>query len=231
MSAIRRALLVAFMALVAINPAGSRGKDKKQETLAQYVAKVQTAPANPTTRMPGSLWLDDGELASLPRDYKAFRLGDLVTVVIVQDTSASNTANVTTDRSFSANSGIDALAGRIKTGGIQNLFSPHSAATLQGKGQATSKSSLRTSLAGRVVAVLSSGALVIEAERSILMNNERQTAVLRGVARLGDIAPDNTILSNDLSNLELELKGKGVVSEGTRPPNAIVRILLRIFGF
>jgi flagellar L-ring protein precursor FlgH len=82
-----------------------------------------------------------------------------------------------------------------------------------------------------VAAVLPSGALVIEAERSVLMNNERQTVVVRGVARPGDIAPDNTVVSNDLSNLELELKGKGVVSEGTRPPNVVVRTLLRIFGF
>lgn len=62
------------------------------------------------------------------------------------------------------------------------------------------------------------------------MNNARQTVVVRGIARPGDIAPDNTIVSNELGNPELELKGKGVVSEGTRPPNAIVRLLLRIFG-
>jgi len=49
--------------------------------------------------------------------------------------------------------------------------------------------------------------------------------------RGGDIAPDNSLLSNQLSNLELELKGKGVISDGTRPPNVIMRVLLRILGF
>jgi hypothetical protein len=34
-----------------------------------------------------------------------------------------------------------------------------------------------------------------------------------------------------VGNLELELKGKGVLSDGTRPPNLIVRWLLRILGF
>jgi len=90
---------------------------------------------------------------------------------------------------------------------------------------------LRTRLAGRVVAVLGSGSLVLEAERAVTMNNERQTVVLRGLVRPGDISPDNSVVSNDLSNLELELKGEGVVSEGVRPPNFFMRMLLRLIGF
>ena len=86
-------------------------------------------------------------------------------------------------------------------------------------------------MTGTVVATLSTGALVVEAERSLTMNNERQTVILRGIVRGGDIAPDNSLLSNQLSNLELELKGKGVISDGTRPPNVIMRVLLRIVGF
>ena len=231
MSKCTTSLLIVALVAVALTPGWSKSKNRHQESLAQYIERVGGRTVSAEEPAAGSLWHEQSELANLARDYKAHRTGDLVTVLIVQDTTASNTANVTTDRSFSANSGIDALPGRIRTGGIQNLFSPHSSSTLQGKGQATSKSSLRTSLAGRVAAVLPSGALVVEAERSILMNNERQTVVVRGVARPGDIAPDNTVVSNDLSNLELELKGKGVVSEGTRPPNVVVRTVLRILGF
>jgi flagellar L-ring protein precursor FlgH len=82
-----------------------------------------------------------------------------------------------------------------------------------------------------VVAVLPNGVLVIEAERELTMNNERQTILLRGLVRPGDVAPNNTVPSNAVGNLELELKGKGVLSDGTRPPNLIVRWLLRILGF
>lgn len=79
--------------------------------------------------------------------------------------------------------------------------------------------------------MLPSRALVIEAERQLTMNNEKQTIVLRGLVRQGDIAPDGSVLSNYIGNLELELKGKGVLSDGTRPPNPLVRTLLRIVGF
>jgi flagellar L-ring protein precursor FlgH len=144
---------------------------------------------------------------------------------------SSNTGGVSTDRSFKASSGVDSLPGRLKTGGIANLLGLHSAETLSGKGQASSTSTLRTSLTGRVVAVLPSGNLVIEAERSMAMNNEHQKIMVRGVVRPGDIGPDNTVVSNALSNLELEIKGKGVVSDGTRPPHPLLRMILRILNF
>jgi flagellar L-ring protein FlgH len=209
----------------------ARKKDAGSKSLSEYISRLEasSAPAHAATL--GSLWLDNGKLADLSTDYKAKHVGDLVRILIVQDTTATNTANVGTDRSFKANSGIDALAGHVSTSGVQTLFSPRSSQTLQGKAQASSKSTLRTSLTGTVVATLSTGALVVEAERSLTMNNERQTVILRGIVRGGDIAPDNSLLSNQLSNLELELKGKGVISDGTRPPNVIMRVLLRILGF
>ena len=230
--AVRRSLFMISASLLLLVPLGwSRGKDRHQASLAEYINRMQASETDQAATTTGSLWKDRGRLADLAADYKARRVGDVITILIVQDTTATNSANVATDRNFKANSGIDALAGHIAISGVQNLFSPHSSATLQGKAQASSKSSLRTALAGRVVAVLESGSLVIEAERSLTMNNERQTVWLRGVARPGDISPDNTLVSNDLAALELELKGKGVLSDGTRPPNVIVRLLLRLVGF
>lgn len=179
----------------------------------------------------GSIWTNNGPFSNLSADYKAMHVGDLITIVVSQGTTASNAASVSTARSFSASSGISALAGRIKTGGVANIFSPNSTSTLSGKSQAASSSALTDTFAGRVVAVLPSGALVVEAERQLTMNNEKQTVLLRGMVRPGDIAPNGTIQSNLVANLELELKGKGVLSDGVRPPNALVRGLLWLVGF
>jgi flagellar L-ring protein FlgH len=221
-------LITATLCIVTI---ASAARKQTRDSLSDYLQRLGE-PARPVyIQTPGSLWRDDGKLAELASDYKARKIGDLVTVEIIQDTTAQNSSNVASDRSFKSQSGIDSLPGRIKTGGIQNLFSPHSSTTLQGKAQAVSRSTLRTSLQGQVVAVLPSGALVLEAERSVLMNNERQTVLVRGVARVGDIGPDNAVLSNNLSHLEVELKGKGLISDGTRPPNAVVRLLLKLLAF
>ena len=91
--------------------------------------------------------------------------------------------------------------------------------------------SLSTILTGRVAAVLPTGTLVVEAERQITMNNEHETVILRGLVRPGDLDATNTVTSNSVGNLEVEVKGKGVISEGVRPPNPLVKWILRIVGF
>jgi flagellar L-ring protein precursor FlgH len=225
-----------FLACLLLTYAGSTAAASNHHPastndLAQYLAHVQVRETPPPVGTMGSLWVDNGPMASLSADYKAHSPGDLITIVVVHDMTSSNTGDVTTDRSFKASSGIDSLPGRIKTGGVANLLGLHSSENLSGKGSAVSSSKLRTSLTGRIAAVLPGGNFVVEAERSIVMNNERQNIVVRGVVRPGDIGFDNTVLSNTLGSLQLEIKGKGVVSDGTRPPHAILRLLLRILNF
>jgi flagellar L-ring protein FlgH len=203
----------------------------KKDPLADYLQRVaaRTPDAMPTT--PGSLWVDNGRLANMVADYKAARVGDLVTISVSQALSASNAGNVSTNRAFSANSGIAALPGKLKTGGVANLFSPSSTEVLTGKSAASSQTSLSTILTGRVVAVLPNGTLVVEAERQIAMDNERETVILRGMVRPGDLDATNTVTSNQVGNLEVEVKGKGVISEGVRPPNPVTKWIMRLLGF
>ena len=50
------------------------------------------------------------------------------------------------------------------------------------------------------------------------MNNQHETVILRGLVRPGDLDATNTVASNSVGDLEVEVKGKGVISEGIRPP-------------
>jgi len=78
---------------------------------------------------------------------------------------------------------------------------------------------------------LPNGFLVIEAVRQMFMNNQHQTVIIHGVVRPGDIGPNNAVASTAISNLEVELKGKGVISDGVAPPNLLVRLVLKLVGF
>jgi len=222
-------------AVVFLPAATARGKDKptagKRDGLAEYVQRVSAKPPDRAPTTLGSLWNDSGRLANMVSDYKASRVGDLITISIAQNLSATATGNVSSNRSVSANSGITALPGHIKTSGVANLLSLNSAQALAGKAQATSQTSLSTVLTGRVAAVLPTGTLVVEAERQITMNNQHETVVLRGLVRPGDLDATNTVASNHVGDLEVEVKGKGIVSEGTRPPNPSVKWILRVVGF
>ena len=206
-------------------------KNIQHENREQYLERMQQQVPDLSPASLGSLWTDNGKFVRFFADYKAARVGDPITIVVNQNLSAQNAGSDSTTRSLSASSGISALGGGLKTGGVQNIFSPSSTQSLTGKSQAASSSTLQTSLAGTVVAVLPTGVMVVEAERQITMNNERQTILLRGLVRPGDIAPDGSVSSNLVANLELELKGKGVLSDGTRPPSPVVRFILRLVGF
>jgi flagellar L-ring protein FlgH len=221
--------------MVLVPAAQARSKSKaaapKRDALADYVQHVLGAAPAVAASTPGSLWIDNGRLANMVADYKASRVGDLVTISISQNLSSTNTGNVATNRSFSASSGITALGGHIKTSGVASLFSPTSSQVLAGKAQATSSTALSTTLTGRVVAVLPTGTLVVEAERQIAMNDQHETVILRGLVRPGDLDAKNMVASNSVGNLEVEVKGKGVISEGIRSPNPVVKWILRVVGF
>jgi flagellar L-ring protein FlgH len=217
--------------------AALRAKDKgkqsaaNQSSLASYIQRMSAKTPSALPATPGSLWVDSGRLANMVADYKASRVGDLVTINITQNLSSAVTGNVATSRTLNASSGITALPGQLKTTGVANLFSPNSSQALTGKSQASSTTSLSTTLTGRVAAVLSTGVLVVEAEREITMANEHETVIVRGLVRPGDLDATNTVASNSVGDMEIEVKGKGVVSEGVRPPNPIVKWILRIVGF
>lgn len=206
-------------------------RDSKKNSLENYLARVQTGqPATPALSA-GSIWVDSGRMAFLSTDYKAMMVGDLIEIVVVQGVTATNTNSVGTTRTFTANSGITALPGKLKVSGVTNLIGLNSSEALAGKSAGSTATNVTTNLSGRVVAVLASGNMVVEAERVINMNHEKQTIVLRGVVRRGDIGPNNTVASDAVGDLELEIKGKGVISDGVRPPNRVLRTILNFLDF
>src|SRR5215813_6351829 len=140
-----KAIVAIFLLLQATLVSASK-RTSQENNLAKYLARVQMTEGTAPERTSGSLWIDSGRMAALATDYKARQLGDLITVVVVQGVTATSTGAVSTDRSFKASSGVDSLPGKLKTTGIANLLGVNSAETLSGKGQASSTSTLRTSL-------------------------------------------------------------------------------------
>jgi flagellar L-ring protein precursor FlgH len=226
-------LLMITISLFVLPGYGMGFKKKGQPTkdyLADYVERVKAVKS--TTPTAGSFWTPQSPYSDMASDYKAHNVNDLIVIEVVESTSAAEDGAVKTARTFSASSGISGLMGTPgPTAGIQNIFSPNSTRTLNGQGQTSSDATLTTTLSGRVVEVLPNGFLVIEAERQMFMNNQHQTVVIHGVVRPGDIGSNNAVPSTAISNLEVELKGKGVISDGVAPPNKLVQLILKLVGF
>jgi flagellar L-ring protein FlgH len=209
----------------------SKSEAAYDQALDDYVRQASAANPNTPTTL-GSLWTTGGVLSNMARDDKASQVGDLVTIDILESTTASASGTAKGSRSFSASSGITAAWGTLSpTAKLANLFSPTSQNSLNGAATTASSHSLSTNLAGSVAKVLPNGYLVVQAARDVYIDSQRQHVIVRGVIRPSDLAPDNSVPSTAIANLQVEVEGKGVITDETRPPNAITRFLLRLVGF
>jgi len=153
-------------------------------------------------------------------------------VVVSENLAASTDGTVKNSRASSANSQVSALFGALHVGNaLQDLVNQSSAAGLNAQGASATNSSLQTVFGGQVVDVLPNGMLVIEAARQVEFSQQTQTIVLRGLVRPEDISQQNQVLSTAISSLELEVRGKGIINDYTRRPNALVRLLEKVVVF
>ena len=229
--------LAVFLSLLSVLSASAaqaktRTETNPQQLRAEYIARLEQKNAAPVdARSTGSLWRPGATLDDLSTDYKAHNLYDTVIVEVAVQTTAAQSGTVDSERAFNTTSGISGLVGGIATHGTNPLLNANSDTTLKGTGQTASNTTFATSLTGQVVAVLPNGDLVIEAQRQIFMNSQHENVIIRGVARPGDISTANTIASSALSDLEIEMKGKGIIADSVRSPNLLTKAVLWLFGF
>jgi flagellar L-ring protein precursor FlgH len=218
------------MILIACSPyvrASNKSKQDSQQLRADYISRLQQQTSSgPPTGTLGSLYVPNGAFSDMTADYKARHVGDTVTLLVAETTAASSTGDVNTQRSFQANSAITAAPGQLKSGPVNPLLGMQSAKQLKAQGETSAGSTVTATVSAQVIALLPSGSMVVEAERKILINSQHEDLIVRGVLRPGDVGPNNTAPATALSNLEIELKGKGVISDSIGRVNPIVRGLL-----
>src|SRR5262249_43294385 len=117
---------ISLVLLALYPPLSARVKKHAGESLDSYIQRNSQPVPEMKPASPGSLWIDNGRLVGIASDYKATRVGDVISIVVAQDVTAQSAGNVTTARTYNATSGITALPGQLKTTGLANLFSPNS---------------------------------------------------------------------------------------------------------
>jgi flagellar L-ring protein precursor FlgH len=206
-------------------------KKTSQELRADYLTHLNEQympPPNPRTV--GSLWSAANALGDLSSDYRARNVNDTIIVQVSVQTTAAQSGNVDSERTFTTNSAITGIVGAVPRG-TNPLLAANSSHVLKGQGSTASNTTFQTDLTGQIIAVLANGNMVIEAERKIAMNNQHEDLIIRGIVRPGDISSANTIPSSALGNLEIEMKGKGIISDSVRNLNPLTRAVLWLFNF
>ncbi len=168
----------------------------------------------------GSLYAETSPNWNLYSDFKARRANDILTIRVTESTSASSTADSQTGRKGSMNLAAPNLFGlenHVSSVPFSNLLNTSSDAQFKGTGSTTRAGTLTAYLSARVVEVLPNGDLVVQGIKELKINNERQLLSLYGVVRPRDIGPDNVVASSNIANMQVQLDGKGIVSENIKP--------------
>ncbi len=202
--------------------------DLEKEALSAY---SQPAPA----REEGSLWSSSHSI-NLYSDVKARNVGDIVTINIVESSSASKNAETKTERGSGLRANWSGLFELITSGwklhkvpigashqiDLSNQF--------DGKGETTRTSSMTAFITARVVHVLPNGNLVIRGTRQVQVNQENQYISIQGIIRPEDISSGNVILSTYVAEAVIELNGYGPISD-KQSPGWLIRVVDWLWPF
>ena len=175
-----------------------------------------------------SLWSKETAV-SLFTDHKAKRVGDIITVLVQENNSASRNSSTKTEKKGDISASISSFF----TGNIQNKISSNNdevnagAAQLpklettsqnkfEGSGAVNNSGSINSRFAVRVVDVLPNKNLIIEGVRRTSFSGESQTIILRGTVRPQDVTPVNTVVSYNLADVSIRFKDEGVVNDSQK---------------
>lgn len=167
-----------------------------------------------------SLWRDNSTFSKMYADPRACSINDIVTIRISENSTASNKAELTTTKKTQVQMGIDNFLGLEQAMGdkISDNFDNASMVgastnnSNQGEGESKRETTLSAYISARVVDVMPNGNLVIEAKKEVMVNKEKQIAVLTGIIRPRDISYDNIVESNKIADMQIKFSGKGPVS-------------------
>lgn len=235
----RRTAFRAFFACVLLVVGGGAAKAKhaKEGTappdlaLRDYISRVRAEKAAEVLTT-GSIWTPTGRLTNLVSDVKATRAHDPIAVVVSESLAASTDGTVKNQRASTANSQVSSLLGKLKAGNALNsLVNQSSSSSLNAQGQSVTNSSITTTLGGEVADVLPNGMLVIQVVRQLTFNQQTQLIRLRGLVRPEDVNAQNQVMSTAITDMELEVVGKGIVNDATYRQNPVVRFLERLMVF
>jgi len=192
---------------------------KYRKLIAALVALVAWNLPDPLLAQPGSLFADP----------KANQVGDALTVIILENASATNQTATSTDKSNQIQIGSQ-IPGAKNILDFIPLHALQSDASSEYEGQASTSRSASVSarMTVTVVGKKSNGDLIIEGVRTLKINGETEAIYLDGSVSPAFVRRDNTVLSSSIGDLQIEYTGKGTVTQGTRP-GLLVRFVNWIF--
>jgi len=182
-------------------------------------------PPSPRAKATGSLWRDDVSANYLFADTKARFAGDLLTIVITEDSQGSKAADTSTTTETEIFASLEQffglpqqLAKHQPNIDPSQLVKASSERKWDGEGTTNRSGRLTARMSAVVKAVSPTGNLWVQGDKIVSVNKEDQHIVVQGWVRPEDIDTQNQVLSTRLADARIDYYGIGVVGAKQRQP-------------
>ncbi|MDG2200505.1 MAG: flagellar basal body L-ring protein FlgH [Phycisphaerales bacterium] len=166
-----------------------------------------------------------------PEKPRLFTEHDLVQIVVRETTRIASFQGLETEKEYGLVGGVEYFPG-LNNNDLLNYTEVElmGEKEFEGEGEYAREDDLTTRLTAEIIEILPNGNLVLEARTRIKTDDEEMFTQLTGVCRPDDVTASNTILSNQIFNLEIEKMHYGEVREAANK-GILAKILDAVFAF
>jgi len=164
-----------------------------------------------------SLWQDE-TAKSIYADKRGAGVGDIITIVVQETTTATKNNETKTEKNSSWTAAISSFLypGFLQNKGSMPAVQYNSDLKHDGSGAINNSEAIVAHVAVKVMDVLPNHNLVVEGRRETSFSSEKQTIVLHGIIRPEDVGSNNTVLSYNVADATISITGKGTVTDAQR---------------
>ncbi|MDN8644718.1 flagellar basal body L-ring protein FlgH [Stenotrophomonas indicatrix] len=181
-----------------------------------YPAMAPLQPIMPPQAEPtaGAIYAA-GPTLQLYSDRRARDVGDLLTITLLENTTAQTSANTATNKESNLSLGTPSILGAPVTLGGKDILSATAkgARDFTGKGNSAQSNRLQGNVTVTVVQRLPNGNLVVQGQKNLRLNQGDELVQVQGIVRPGDISADNTVPSSRVAEARIVYGGRGPVAQ------------------
>ena len=205
----RRLCKLILLSLLAFPVGAHAQKDKSANP--DYGPSLPIAPAPASAN--GAIF-QIGHYSPLTSGARAARVGDIITINLVERTSASKSTSATTARNggFGLSPPVSGPLNLISAGDV-NMSGDQS---FTGKGETAQSNALSGELSVTVAAVYPNGNMLVKGEKALTLNRGDENVQFTGIVRSADISVDNRVLSTRVAAARIIYTGKGEIARASQ---------------
>lgn len=172
----------------------------------------------PETASNGAIYQAGGDIR-LFENAVARRVGDILTIRLVENMDASKSSSTSTSKSNSISIPAPTIAGRpVTANGVAILDnSVESDKSFDGSGSSRQSNSIFGDITVTVAKRWPNGNLFVRGEKWLTINQGREFVRVSGIVRSVDINPDNTVLSTKVADARITYSARGALADANSP--------------